>query len=85
MIMSSYNGTILAIDATHIRINKPVLNRIKYFNRKKYYSLNVLMLTYHNKKNRFITNGYGQNHDIKGYRKYENLQNYVKNCQIMFG
>ena len=27
--ITPYNGTILAIDSTHIRINKPVLNGIK--------------------------------------------------------
>ena len=36
------------------------------------------MITDHNKKFVFVTNGYGKNHDMKVYRKSGNLQNYVE-------
>ena len=76
--LAPYHGTILRIDGTHVRIEKPSLNGIKYFNRKKYYSLNVIIIVDFKQNIRFLTSGYGKNHDARIYRNSNNFQNYVE-------
>ena len=72
------NGTILAIDGTHMPIRRPKVNGTNYYNRKIFYSLNVLALVDHNKKFIFLSNGYECNHDMRVYRNSDNIQNFVE-------
>ena len=77
-------GTVLVVDGSYIPINKPSVNGTKYFCRKKYYAINVLFFVDHRKIIRFITSGYGKNHDSRVYRNSNNIQNYVEGLPAGF-
>ena len=76
--LGNISGNVLSIDGTFIRIKKPVLNGEKYFNRKKYYAINILMLVDYKKRIRYITSGYGKNHVLRVYRNSNGIQNYIE-------
>ena len=77
-LISPTRGTILSIDGTLLPIQKPTVNGDKYYCRKKYFALNLIMLCDYKKRIRFITTGYGRCHDARVYRNSNNLQNYVE-------
>ena len=76
--------TVLIVDGSFSPINKPSVNGTKYFCRKKYYAINVLFFVDFREKIRFITSGYGKNHDSRIYRNSDNIQNYVEELQPGF-
>ena len=77
-------GMVLVVDGSFIPINKPSINGTKYFCRKKYYDINILFFVDFRKKIRFITSGYGKNHDSRKYRNSDNIQNYVEGLPAWF-
>lgn len=63
-------GVIGALDGTHIMISKPSTNPEAYFNRKKFYSMNVLLLCDSNEKFFFYNVGSpGSFHDARVLRR----------------
>ena len=82
--LADFPGTILAIDGTHISITAPSVSQNLYYNRKKFFSLNVLALVDHGKKIRFITTGYGSNHDMRVLRNSEAIQNFIEGIPPRF-
>lgn len=76
--LSEVEGAILAIDGTHIAINRPsVANPFDYYNRKGYFSINFICLVDHLQRFRGITYGFGKSHDARIYR-CSNLRNLVE-------
>ena len=59
-------------------LKNPVLNREKYFSRKNYYTINILMLVDYKKRIRFATIGYRKNHDLRFYRNSNGIQNHIE-------
>ena len=76
--MSPTRGTILSIDVTLMPNQKPRVDGDKYYYRKKYFALNLIMLYHYKKRIRFITAGYGRCHDVRVYRNSNSLQNYIE-------
>ncbi|XP_058122889.1 putative nuclease HARBI1 [Anopheles ziemanni] len=61
---SEIPGVVMSVDGSHIRILAPTEDRVSYFNRKGFYSLNVLMICDHRKRIRFVDARFkGSNHD----------------------
>ena len=82
--ISNLHVTILAIDGTHISIEHSTVNGHLYYIRKKTFSLNVLALVDPWKKFRFISNGYGSNHDMRVFRNSDTLQNFTEGLSHEF-
>ncbi|XP_052870595.1 putative nuclease HARBI1, partial [Anopheles cruzii] len=61
---SEIPGVVMCADGTHIKIIAPTDNRDQYYNRKGFYSLNVLMICDHTMAIRYVNAKYsGANHD----------------------
>lgn len=63
-------GIIEAIDCAHFKINKPKENPLRYYNRKRYYSINIQGVTDADKKFTHIYCGEpGSLHDARVFRR----------------
>ncbi|XP_065092850.1 putative nuclease HARBI1 [Ochlerotatus camptorhynchus] len=61
---SGIPGVIMCVDGTHIKIIPPNVNRNLFYNRKGFYSLNVMIMCDDTQRIRFVDAGYqGSNHD----------------------
>ncbi|XP_052889214.1 putative nuclease HARBI1 [Anopheles moucheti] len=61
---SGITGVVMCVDGSHVRILAPHDNPAAYYNRKGYYSLNVLMICDNRKLIRFVDARFsGSNHD----------------------
>ncbi len=62
------NNAVLAIDGTHIKIEKPHQNGWNYYNRHGVFSINFLCVCDYKKRFRGFTYNYGRIHDSWVYR-----------------
>ncbi|XP_055616049.1 putative nuclease HARBI1 [Toxorhynchites rutilus septentrionalis] len=66
---TSIPGVIMCLDGTHVKIIPPKLNRNLFFNRKGFYSLNVLIVCDDQQRIRFVDPTFqGSNHDSHIWR-----------------
>ncbi|XP_053667844.1 putative nuclease HARBI1 [Anopheles marshallii] len=60
---------LMCVDGTHVKIKKPTHRPMRFLNRKKYYSLNVMIVCDHNYRIRAVDARYpGANHDAHVWR-----------------
>ena len=84
---TGFPGSFASIDGSHVRIPQPEERHCPnnpphhFFNRKGFYSINVMLLADHNLKIRFVSARYpGHSHDYKIYK--ESVLNHVLNEQF---
>lgn len=66
---SGIPGVVMCVDGTHVKIIPPTRNRNLYYNRKGFYSLNVMMMCDDEHRIRFVDASYqGSNHDSHVWR-----------------
>ncbi|XP_058810960.1 putative nuclease HARBI1 [Topomyia yanbarensis] len=92
---SGIPGVIMCVDGTHIRIIPPAQDRNLFYNRKGFYSLNVLVVCDDQQRIRFVDPSFqGSNHDSHIWRVsparayFERCANYkclLCAAQYMFG
>ena len=76
--IASISGTIMAIDGTHIPITRPKINPYAYYNRKSFFSINVVCLVDHKLRFRGVTYGHGSSHDMRILR-ISNIRDKIEN------
>lgn len=77
-------GMILTIDGTYIPISKPVLNPFNYFNRKGYFSINLIVLVDYRMRFRGSTYGFGASHDNSVLRNISLINTIENNLNDQF-
>ena len=77
--MGNVSGTVLSVDGMHVPITAPRESPECYYNRKQYYSINLLIATDAKKKIRYITNHIGSDHDSRILRTSLNLLDFLNN------
>jgi hypothetical protein len=69
-LIVGFPGVVGCLDGCHIRISKPTVSGEAYFNRKKFYSLNTLLVCDSQEQITFYSVGSpGSFHDARVYRR----------------